>query len=100
MTKVQNKRGTATRSPKCNVCGSWIEHWFNKTGASALTRIFTSYARCKNSTDVEGAHVVLSNNPNGPEYIVPLCHECNTKDYGVPFEVECMPVPAVQCEKN
>ena len=95
--KVQNTPGTAKRSPKCRVCGPWIDHWFNKTDASFFDRAFLRCARCHNSMIVEGGHVVKSSDPNGPEYIVPLCHECNTKDVGVPFEVDCQLVRAVQC---
>ena len=95
--KVQNRGGTSTRSPKCSVCGPWIEHWYSLKGISFVDRLSgdTCCARCGGEAEV-GGHVIKSDSQDKKEYIIPLCNGCNVKDCGVPYEVEAeFLVPAV-----
>lgn len=89
---VQNINGSAERWPKCSKCGAWIDHYANGVKSSLLDSLCC--ARCGRVSDkLDGAHVVLHSEPHGKVYIIPLCHECNTKDDNNPFEVDCELVP-------
>lgn len=92
--KVQNK---PVHRPACRLCGTWLEHYYRHTLADPIERAFIRCARCGESPDVEGAVVVLASDPHGAEYIVPICHECATKDSGVPFDVKRDLILAEEC---
>lgn len=64
-----NKVGTADRS--CN-CGSWKQHWINKTGDNWPNTC--SVSGCSSAATL-GAHVY--HNAVQGERIVPMCAECN-----------------------
>jgi hypothetical protein len=42
--------------------------------------------KCK-KVATDGAHVVLADDPNGPESVVPMCHEHNMQ-HGALFELK------------
>ncbi len=70
MTKVKNIIGTADNECKC---GSWLDHWENFSGYSA---VMCSENSCFNS-DLEGAHVQKISLFDDSWYIVPLCKKHN-----------------------
>ncbi|WII73405.1 hypothetical protein QJS83_05920 [Bdellovibrio sp. 22V] len=77
----KNKGGTANRS--CAKCGSWRDHWQKK--ALVVWPIYCAVQGCT-SRAMLGAHV--HNKEISGERIIPMCHECNTKDENVIFSIK------------
>ncbi|MCK5134004.1 MAG: hypothetical protein KAR40_17880 [Candidatus Sabulitectum sp.] len=72
MTEIRNKKGTAKPAPKGY--SSWLEFWQNsKPLPDGTCKV---YSCSKQATD--GAHVII-NGLGGKEYILAMCHECNSK---------------------
>lgn len=69
----KNKNGTSNRTCKC---GSWKEHWINRSGKEWPTKC--SVLGCNNVATL-GAHII-NKNVSG-EYIVPACESCNKVSY-------------------
>lgn len=65
----KNKAGTSNRS--CN-CGTWKQHWINRSGKNWPNEC--SISGCINTSTL-GAHVINSNVIG--ERIVPACDSCN-----------------------
>lgn len=57
--------------------GDWIDYWETVVGED-FPRVGWC-ARCGCRKELEGAHVWIGSNDRD-YYIVPMCHECNTKD--------------------
>jgi hypothetical protein len=69
----KNKKGTSDRS--CN-CGTWKQHWINKSGKSWPNEC--SISGCYNLPTL-GAHIIHSEVEG--EKIVPACDSCNKLGY-------------------
>ncbi len=64
--RIQNINGTSQTS--C-ACGSWLKHWENISGQSAM---FCPVGHCT-GRDLLGAHVQKTDSPDDRWYIYPLC---------------------------
>lgn len=83
-------------SPSDESEGSMIDYWEERTGIDLSSRLWLC-PKCGGKFEralLDGAHVVLSLSQNDPQYITPLCQNCNRgkddksfwvlKDYVVP----------------
>jgi len=87
--EVQNKRGTSGRNP-AGAYDSWLDFWERAKGRRAMICEVTS---CGGKPDV-GGHVVKAGE-GGTEYILPMCHACNSKPADEVFrawEMDLIPV--------
>ena len=66
-----------------------IAYWEQKTGKD-LSGCTFKCPKCRNEfsrNELDGAHVVFVSNGNHPQYITPLCQNCNRNRDDKPFSV-------------
>lgn len=90
-TSITHCSGTADRSPKCEKCGSWINHW-EKYRKNSLKRC----CLCIDGKKEVGAHVKIDGYSG--EWIIPACKSCNSKGGNDTIIYEVDAVSAVQCK--
>jgi hypothetical protein len=78
--KIRNKKGTGGDTPPRGY-SSWLEYWEkNKNKKATLCEA----KLCYNPADV-GGHVIKSG-MGSEEYILPICHKCNSRSEEEEFE--------------
>jgi hypothetical protein len=91
-TKVKNLKGTTGKL--CAPCGSWIDHWKDRTGS---TRSNCGVRGCGKPATV-GAHVKKTHGlAHGHHYIAPMCHSCNKAGRVLTLKVGVRVVSARAC---
>lgn len=84
-TVLLNREGTATKSPRCPNCGSWINHWHRLSGQqvpSAGCCAIKDCTGCKKDgklASIEGCHVTIKGCKDQRVFIAPICQCCNHK---------------------
>ena len=86
----KNKGGTGDRV--CTTCGTWKQHWINRSGKTWPTAC--SVEGCYESPTV-GAHIYHPDVTG--EKIVPMCTSCNGLGSGFNLKGGVTTVPAEQC---
>lgn len=89
-TIITHCSGTSIRSPKCRVCGSWINHWENYSENS-----LECCCLCDGEKEV-GAHVKIDG-LNG-EWIIPTSNSCNVEGNEDEIMYDVDAVSAIQCK--
>lgn len=72
--KIIHANGSSKISPKCHVCGSWIEHYKNRKNITN-----PKCCACGKCANV-GAHIQLCQ--HGDWWIVPMCKTCHDNKEG------------------
>ena len=86
MAKIRNMRGTSNLG--CS-CGTWIDHYHNHSATKATG---CSVAGCDGPAAL-GAHVYYADGIDPSQYIVPMCHQCNSSDDDMPLRPDVTPAP-------
>lgn len=87
-TILLNREGTATKSPRCPNCGSWINHWHRLSGQQVPNAGCCAIKDCSGRTNdgklasIEGCHVTIKDSDDKRVFIAPICKCCNQKKDG------------------